>query len=201
MRKEHIIYGKKYKKILYIIAVALFFSCFINPIHIYAKEEHIKSLVIDLNEMESGSYVFYEDADSGYKIIIDIIDQYNNIMLMDYHNSGWSGGTIPGPTRTLYPHVSGGNFDGTGFYEDVKISGGVEIISVYNASIKRPSTYNISNVSCKILNKKASSSPAKATLSFNCYYTIFGPGGYNESCYLSSEINKNGQFKVIWRLP
>lgn len=192
-------------KKLFILVLTLSFCigyCTINGSSVYATENYsVGESTFNIKEMEVGkSYVLYENKEEQYKIVVDFLET-QQITLSDPHDSGWSSGTIPGPSRTLYPHVVGGAFDGTGFYEDVKITGGVEIVDVYNEDVNNPSYYAISNVSCNIIDGKATSSrPAKASLTFKTKYLMI-PDGFNSSCYLTSEINKLGQSRVSWKLP
>jgi hypothetical protein len=156
--------------------------------------DHVKEsgyIEINLNDLNDKDSIILYQGD-GYTVSIDILD---TISTFDTGNSGWSGGTIPSGTKTLYPHVTsdGKAYDEIGFYMTVRNK---EILDVYGENVDNKVIISVSDVEAKIINKKASASrTAKASMTFLARYTI---GGGSWSNYLTAEINNSSQFRISW---
>lgn len=198
-----------FKKLLIVFTVTLLILTSISQ-NVLAKENmdslkegEIEFNIYDLDLEEGKSYVLYEDYENKYKIIIDVLSSNDTINMLSAGNSGWSGGTIPKGTHTLYPHIEGSTSSGmkeVGFYETVTGTNTIQIVDAYNANINNTSVLSISDVNLKVVYKTPTSSrPAKASLTYIAKYTA--TGGNSTTCYLHSEINQIGQHKITWKLP
>lgn len=187
--------SEKKLKSLSLIMVSLMMCLMTSVLKTNALDnEHIKEsgyIEIDLNDLNGKDSIVLYQGD-GYTVSIDILD---TISTFDTGNSGWSGGTIPSGTTTLYPHVTstGTAYDEIGFYMTVRNK---EILDVYGENVDNRVIISVSDVEAKIINKKASvSRTAKASMTFLARYTI---GGGSWSNYLTAEINNRSQFRVSW---
>lgn len=193
---------KKYKIFLLLMTVIsiLFLS---GKSRVYAMEEkeyNTGNISFDLNNVKVGdSIIVYEDSEKEYKVIVDVLAS-NNSNARDTGNSGWSGGSIPGGTHTLYPHIerNGVQHKKIGFTEIVKISSSKkEILDANNPEIETGFAITVMSHNLKINNPVCSGKvTAKASLNWIAKENVLN-STYN--CYFMSEINSSGQHKLSWK--
>lgn len=160
------------------------------------------SVLVNIKQYKAGdSIVVYENKEEDYQVVVDIIDYKPVATTFETGNSGWSGGTIPSGTTTLFPHVERSSLghQKMGFYETVESKkGGYKITEVYNPAIETGIGITISERKLKINQKETGSGGVTAKASMNWIAKENAlHSSYN--CYLISEINSKRQHKISWK--
>jgi len=202
-----------------VVAIALaLFMCFSPSAAILASEgEMLSATDIVLNEditsgemsvevsledyKDKDSIVLYVDEETGEKVVVDIKKNNENdgISLLEYNPGSWSGGNIPGGSYSLYPHIDNPRYSKgeVGFWVDVSVYP-VKMSKAYNPVI-RAGFISISDVKTSIIRSRASNNkPAKATMNWVASGNVNGIQVGTTVCYLSIEINSNGNARISW---
>ncbi|MFR1685954.1 MAG: hypothetical protein ACLSVX_02075 [Massilimicrobiota timonensis] len=187
---------RKKIKTLYLIMLSMLICLVPSYVKVSAlsnlSNENIGFAEIDFDDLKNNSSVIIYRGDN-YTVSVDVLP---SMTPYDTGSSGWSGGTIPSGTHTLYPHVTvnGASYSEIGFYMTVRNK---EILDVYGENVGTTVIMSVSDVEAKIIRRTpTASTPAKATMTFIAKYTI---GGGSFSNYLTAEIDNSARFRLSWK--
>ncbi|MBQ6843740.1 MAG: hypothetical protein IJO60_03775 [Agathobacter sp.] len=147
------------------------------------------------------SIVLYVDEETGERVVVDIKKNSENdgISLLEYNPGSWSGGMVPSGSYSFYPHIENPRYlnGEIGFWVDASLYP-VKMTNAYNPVI-RAGLLTISDVQTSIIKSSASNNkPAKATMNWTASGNVNGVQIGTTVCYLSFEINANGNIRTSW---